>query len=193
MGRIGVVFLAFFSLSTQMSARTGREWINVEKLKPGILVRVELWKGVTLSGKLQSADPSKLRVVLTYPWDGRPVEELARADVRRVIHLRHPFLPDPHRAMVGGALIGGATGAAAVALGDKNDCQGCKGLRIVLGGVGGAVLGFVGGAAVEGGLGVVALFHRNQVVYEDTSSLNLHDRSRSRLSSGETLPNLHGY
>jgi len=139
-------------------------------MKQGTPVWVELWKGVTLRGRLQSADGKGLRLVLTYPWDGTPVEDVSRADVRKVIHVRHPFLPDPHTVMVGGAFIGGATGAAAVAIGDKNDCQGCKGFRIVLGGVGGAILGFVGAATVEGGFGVYGLFHHNKVVYEDTTA-----------------------
>lgn len=154
--------LLFLALSPQVFARK-HDWTKVEKLKPGTSLQVELWSGPAVAGRLESATGSGIRMKL---WDGTPMQEISRNDVRRVIQLRHSHLVDPRKLLVTGAVIGGVAGASAVAITDRNDCQGCKGFRIVAGGAGGAVFGFLGAAVVGVGIGTADLVHHSKVIYE---------------------------
>lgn len=156
---VGLLLLAF---SPQVLARN-HDWTKVEKLKPGASLQVDLWSGPSVVGKLESATGSAIRLKL---WDGTPMEEISRANVRRVIRLRRSHLEDPRKLLTTGAVIGGIAGATAVAITDRNDCQGCKGFRIVAGGAGGALFGFLGAAVVGAGMGTVDLLHHSKAIYE---------------------------
>src|SRR6266567_3694404 len=128
MRRVLAAVLVLLSFCSPLFARQNSDWGKVEGLRQGTPVWVELVKGVTLSGRFQSADAKGIQITLSYPSGSIPVEKIPRADVRRVVRVvRRPFLPDPHKMLVGGAIIGGAAGATAVAIDDTNDCQGCKG------------------------------------------------------------------
>ena len=153
--------LTFLSFMSQVFARKS-DWSKVEKLKPGTSLQVDLWSGPAVVGKLVSATDANVRLKL---WDGTPMEAISRSDVRRVVQLRRSHLKDPHKLLATGAVIGGVAGATAVAITDRNDCQGCKGFRIVAGGMGGAVFGFLGAAMVGAGLGTADLLHHSKVIY----------------------------
>lgn len=156
---IGITLLAF---TPQVFARKS-DWSKVEKLKFGTSLQVDLWSGPAVVGKLVSATDANLRLKL---WDGTPMEAISRNDIRRVIQLRRSHLKDPHKLLATGAVIGGVAGATAVAIGDRNDCQGCKGFRIVAGGAAGAWFGFLGAAMVGAGMGTADLVHHSKVIYE---------------------------
>ncbi len=138
------------------------DWTKVEKLKAGTSLQVELWSGPTVVGRLESATDSAVRLKL---WDGTPMEPITRGGIRRIIQLRRSHLKDPHKLLVTGAVIGGIAGATSVAVLDRNDCQGCKGFRIVAGGAGGALFGFLGAAVIGVGLGTADLVHHSKVIY----------------------------
>lgn len=161
MRTILIVGLLLLQFSPRVLA-TNHDWTKVEKLKPGTSLEVELWSGPAVVGKLESATTSGIRLKL---WDGTPMEIISRTDVRRVIRLRRSHLGDPHKLLTTGAVIGGLAGATAVAITDRNDCQGCKGFRIVAGGAAGAWFGFLGAAVVGAGMGTADLFHRAKVIF----------------------------
>ncbi|HWH59282.1 MAG TPA: hypothetical protein VN682_16760 [Terriglobales bacterium] len=155
---IGLLLLAF---SLQAFARN-HDWTKVQKLKHGTSLEIERWSGPAVVGKLESASGSGIRLKL---WDGTPMEEISRNDVRRVLHLRRSHLGDPHKLLTTGAVIGGIAGATTVAITDRNDCQGCKGFRIAAAGAGGAMFGFLGAAIVGAGFGTFDLLHHSKVIY----------------------------
>lgn len=155
---IGILLFAF---SLPVFARN-HDWTKVEKLKLGTSLQVELWSGLAVAGKLESATDSGIRLKL---WDGTPMEEISRDTVRLVIRLRRSHLGDPHKLLATGAVIAGIAGATAVAISDRNDCQGCKGLRVVAGGAAGAWFGFLAAAMVGAGIGTADLIHHSNVIY----------------------------
>lgn len=161
MKAIMVLCITLLGFSAQVFARN-HDWSEVEKLKPGTSLQVELWSGPTVVGKLESATDSAVRLKL---WDGTPMEPITRGGIRRIIQLRRSHLRDPHKLLVTGAVIGGIAGATSVAVLDRNDCQGCKGFRIVAGGAGGALFGFLGAAVIGVGLGTADLVHHSKVIY----------------------------
>lgn len=156
-----IVGLLLFAFSAQVFARDN-DWTRVQKLKPGSSLGIELWSGPVVVGKLESATGSGIRLKL---WDGTPMQEVSRSHIRRVIRLHRSHLGDPHKLLTTGAVIGGIAGATTVAITDRNDCQGCKGFRIVAGGAGGAMFGFLGAAIVGAGIGTADLLHRSKVIY----------------------------
>lgn len=156
-----LILCVLTAFSSQSFARS-HNWTRVEKLKSGTSLQVDLWKGPAVVGKLDSVSGSAVRLKL---WDDTPMEPISRGDIRRIIQLRRSHLKDPHKLLVTGAVIGGIAGATSVAVLDRNDCQGCKGFRIVLGGVAGAWFGFLGAAVVGVGLGTADLVHHSKVIY----------------------------
>jgi hypothetical protein len=147
--------------SVQLFARN-HDWNKVEKLKPGTLLEIELWKGPVVVGRLELATDSSVRLKL---WYGTAMEEISRNLVRRVIRVPRTHAPDPHKLLVAGAVVGGVAGATAVSVSDHHDCQGCKGFRIVMGGAAGAGLGFMGAAMIGAGIEVADLLHHSKVIY----------------------------
>jgi hypothetical protein len=156
-------FLVVVSLSSLALARGKGNWSQVEQLKPGTQIWVEQWNGVTWAGRLDSADRSALRLAPNHPFDGHPVEVIYRSDVRQIVHLRRRFLLDPHSWLAGSTLIGAAAGTTVGAVHESRG--GAKGSWLI-GGLGGAGIGFFGGCVSEAGFGLVALFRRDKVVYD---------------------------
>ena len=156
--------LMLLSVCPQMFANK-RDWEHVKRLKHGTSVYVILEKGQPVSGRIVCADDRGLRVATRYPWDNGVPEQVGRANVRRVVKLRHPVLPGPEKVIIGGTLAGGAVGAVAGGISDaKNGNNG----RWLVDGLAGAGLGFLGACMTEAGFGVVAIFRQDKVVYERT-------------------------
>jgi repressor LexA len=124
-----------------------------------------LWSGEDLTGRFSSATNSALVLTLTGTI-GSP-RTIDRANIRRVVRIRRPSLPDPGKWMIVGAVAGGAIGATSGAIRDANHHQNNGGWFI--GGLSGARLGFLGSCAALAGVGTVALFRYNIVVYQDAS------------------------
>lgn len=172
--------LMLLSVCPQVFANK-RDWERVKRLKHGTAVYVILDKGQPVSGRIVGADDRGLRVATVYPWDNGAPEQIARENVRRVVHLRHRILPDPEAMLAGGIVTGGGAGLMAGAISDIR--HGNNG-RWVTGGLGGAGIGFLGACMTEAGFGVVALFRHDQVVYEAT-----HLRSWSSSGTATTTGN----
>lgn len=140
-----------------------RDWERVKRLKHGTSVYVILEKGQPVSGRFAGAGDSGLYVATIYPWDNGVPEQIARENVRRVVHVRRRILPDPGAMMAGGIVIGGGAGLMAGAISDVR--HGNNG-RWFVGGLGGAGVGFLGACLTEAGFGVVAIFRQDKIVYE---------------------------
>lgn len=156
------VALVVSSLCSQAFA-SKHDWERVKRLKHGTSIYVILDKGQPVSGRYAGADDRRLRVATIYPWDNGVPEEIARENVRRIVHFRHRILPDPGAMIAGGIVIGGAAGLTTGAVSDvRNGTNG----RWLIDGLGGAGAGFFGACMAEAGFGVVALFRHDKVVYE---------------------------
>jgi hypothetical protein len=171
MRRLLILVLMFSATCPQVFARNKHDWESAKRLKPGTSVYVRLRNQLYVSGRVVSVDDRMLRVSTIYPWDNGQPEEILRANVQKIVQIRRRILPDPHKVIVGGALIGGAVGVTAGAIDDAT--HGNNG-RWFVGGLGGAGLGFFAACMTEAGFGVVALFRPNRVAYEyrDSSAAN---------------------
>ena len=166
MRRTLVTLLAILLFSTTLFARGRYDWERVEKLKPGTPVAVSLWSGSTISGRVTSVSSTALRLNTFYPPDigtGSP-QEFGRANIRRIVHIRRPKLPNPGDWMLTGALIGGGVG---LTVGVVRDIHHHENYNWFTGALAGAGLGFFSSCAVLAGVGVVALVHHSTLVYED--------------------------
>jgi hypothetical protein len=147
-------------------AAGNHDWEHVERLKPGTPVLISLWSGETFRGRVAAVDPTTLRLRTSDP-EGVGIyqlQEFGRANIRRIIHIRRPNLPDPQRWMLAGAMIGGGVGLTSGAIYDVTHHEN---YHWVTRGFGGAVLGFFGSCVVLAGFGVVELFHHHStLVYE---------------------------
>jgi hypothetical protein len=121
MRRTLAVLLTVLLFVLELPARTNRDWTKVETLKPGSAVLVMLWSGEDLTGRFSSATNSALVLTLTGTI-GSP-RTIDRANIRRVVRIRRPSLPDPGKWMIVGAVAGGAIGATSGAIRDANHHQ----------------------------------------------------------------------
>jgi len=178
--RRGLILLIItLAVSPAVLARTNQDWGKVGRLKPGSKVLVILWTGDEIQGRLKSVSPTGLSLVTGSSW--KPLQEIARDDIRRIVHLRGPKLPDPERWMRDGALIGGAAGVTTGAIQDAT--QGNNG-RVLTKGLAGAGMGFFGSCVALAGVGVVATAHHSKVVYE--SAVSQHHRFANNASESDT-------
>src|SRR6266852_5661511 len=115
---LGTLF-AVLLFAPMVFARGNHGWERVEKLKPGTTVLISLWSGRTISGRVEVVNPNGLRIDTADPDVGvGSLEDFIRADIRRIVHIRRPNLPDPQRWMLTGALIGGGVGFTSGAIYD---------------------------------------------------------------------------
>lgn len=152
-------------VSPELLARN-HDWSKLSTVKRGTSIVVFLRTGEMVEGSLDGVSSTAL-VIAGRDYRGGFLQDVARADVRKVIQIRHAFLPDPHAWIVGGTLIGAGIGATAGAIGDI--AHGNNG-RWVVGGLAGAGLGFFAACVTAAGIGVVAMFHRDRVLYEDSTN-----------------------
>jgi hypothetical protein len=172
MRQILAVLLAALLAAPAISARDAHDWANVKKLNPGTPVRVLLWSGESLGGELDAVSDSTLRLSVadsSAPQTGWS-QTLDRASIHRVSRARRNDPPNPNHWLIGGAVAGGAAGVIVGAVQDAR--RGTSG-RWLLGGFGGAVLGFVAAVAAVGTV-AIAKTARNashvRVVYEDAGA-----------------------
>ncbi len=165
---LGTLF-AVLLFAPMVFARGSHGWERVEKLKPGTTVLISLWSGETVSGRIETVSPTalQLRTLDREDIGIAQLQELGRANIRRIIHIRQPNLPDPQRWMLNGALIGGGMGLISGAIYDVNHHENYNWFTGALGGAG---LGFLASCAVLAGVGVVGLFHHSTLVYEDQTT-----------------------
>jgi len=172
MRRTLTILLIVLLLAPEVPARGNGDWENVKKLKRGTDVEISLWSGENLNGKIQDVNNTGLQLAAadrSSPGIGW-LRDVDRASIRTVVRFRRPYLPDGKRWMVTGAVAGGAIGAAGGAVSDV--AHGNNG-RWLLGGLGGAGLGFLASCAALAAVGVVdtaRMVHRRDLVYEGTSS-----------------------
>lgn len=116
---LGTLF-AVLLFAPALFARGNHGWERVEKLKPGSTVLILLWSGETLSGRVETVSPTVLQLRTFDPEDIgiAQLQEFGRANIRRIIHIRRPNLPDPRRWMLTDALIGGGVGLTSGAIYD---------------------------------------------------------------------------
>jgi hypothetical protein len=167
MRKVLATLFAVLLFAPALFARAKQDWEHVEKLKPGTPVLISLWSGETISGRVAAVSPTELQLKTADPEDVGiyQLQEFGHANIRRVVRLRRPNLPNPERWMLTGALIGGGVGLTAGAI---HDVTHHDNYNWFTGAFGGAVLGFFGSCAVLAGVGVVELFHHhNTLVYED--------------------------
>ncbi len=154
------------SFTAGVFAKSNHDWNRVEKLKPGTAVLISLWNGRLISGSVDAVGPAALRIDTADPEVGvGSLEELGRAEIRRIVRTRGRNLPNVQRWMLIGTLIGGGVGFTS---GGIYDVTHHENYHWLTGGFGGAVFGFLGSCAILAGVGVVELFHHpSTLVYED--------------------------
>jgi len=99
MRRALVLLLTVLVLAPGLLARAKADWGTVEKLKPGSKVLVLLWTGDEIQGHVKAINPTGMTLVTGSNW--RPLQEIARNEIRRIVHLRGPNWPDPDRYVEG--------------------------------------------------------------------------------------------
>ena len=166
MRRTLAVLLAVLWLANDLPAQSKHDWNNLQKLKPFTELRVMLWNGEILTGRLFTVSNSELR--LTSPDATSSPRDLARHSIRKVIRTRQHKLPDPAKWMITGAIAGGAIGATSGAIHDATHHE--NNFSWFTGGLAGAALGFFVSCAALAGVGAVELFHHESVVYEDPAA-----------------------
>jgi hypothetical protein len=161
-----VIMFAVLLFTPALFAKGKHDWEHVEKLKSGTPVLISLWSGRLVSGSVEAVGPDTVRIDTADPEVGvGSLIDFARTDIRRIVRIRRPNLPDPQRWMAMGALIGGGVGFTSGAIYDATHHENYNWIK---GGLGGAALGFLGSAAVLTGVGTVGLFHHHdKLVYED--------------------------
>lgn len=168
MRRVLAILLSVVFFAPLLSARSSRDWKNVEKLKSGASVLILLWNGERLNGRVDRASRTELHLTTL---DSQST--IDRSRVRKIIRIRGAELPDPGHWMIRGALVGGATfgawGGIHDAVHHSNEAHWFTGA------LGGAGLGFFGSCVALTGVGVVAMFRHNTVVYEDKTHWNPRD------------------
>jgi hypothetical protein len=165
MRRLLSLCLSFLFFIPELNAGT-HDWQNLASLKRGDTIRLILRDGSKLEGEFDSFGSTGIRLAV---FTGHDVgfgsfREVERGRITKVVRLNHPNLPDPHKLLAGGALIGGATGAIVGAARTPSDRPRESGA--VLGGLSGAAIGTLGGAFVGIGIVTHATLHRTTVIYE---------------------------
>jgi|SRR5579863_4131530 len=169
MNKVLVILFAALSFSPALFAKSNHDWKHVEKLKSGTAVLISLWGGRLINGSVDAVGPASLRIDTADPDIGvGSLEEFNQADIRRIVRVRRPNLPDPQRWMAIGTLVGAGVGFTSGAIYDAAHHENYHWLA---GGFAGGVFGFMGSCAVLAGVGAVDLFrHHDNLVYEDQSA-----------------------
>jgi hypothetical protein len=154
----------------ELPARSDHGWENVKKLKAGTSVEVLLSSGEDVCGEINSASDTGVQIATASGNVDQRIgwlRDVDRASVRRIVRFRRNNLPDSKRWMIAGAVAGGAVGVTVGAVGDIR--HGNNG-RWLLGGLGGAALGFLVSCAALAAVATVEVAQipgRRQLVYED--------------------------
>jgi len=174
MRRTLATLLIILLLAPELPARSNRDWENVKKLKPGTTVEILLWSGQYLNGEVDAVTDVGLQLAPPGRHQAGSLHEVDRTTIRRIVRLRHPYLPDSRRWMLTGALAGGAVGVTA---GGVADIRHGGNYHWFEGALGGAGLGFLVACAALAAIATVdvaRLADRHKVVYEDKSNHRPH-------------------
>jgi small nuclear ribonucleoprotein (snRNP)-like protein len=165
MRRLLALVLCFLLLTAELFAKT-RDWKNLDTLKPGDSITITLKDGKKLSGEFDSHTNSTIRMAVYTSRDSGfgSFREIEREKIRKLIRINDANLPDPNKLMAAGAVVGGAAGAIVGAA--KAPSNSPKAPSVLLGGLAGAVLGFLGAAVVGLGMVTHALVHHSTVIYQ---------------------------
>jgi hypothetical protein len=161
--------LVVISLVAPSHARSVHEWKAVKRLRPGAPIVLLLWSGEQISGRIQTADDSGLRLI-PFEWSsgGRSVRAVEREAVWRISTIHQHRLPDPRRWMIAGTVAGGAVGATTGAISDAKHHT--SNARWFTGGLAGSGLGFFVSCGALAAVGIFELSsdvaHPRRVVYE---------------------------
>lgn len=171
MRRTLAIALVTLLIAPNLSA-TRNDWRSVKKLKPDTPVQIQLWNGNFKTGDLTEATNDSVQL---YTADQSNLQSswqttIPRNDIHRIYALRrHAHLPDSNRWMIAGAAVGGVIGVGAGAASDiKHGNNG----RWVVGGLAGAILGFVAATAalaVVGTYELTKLPRHTKLIYESQS------------------------
>jgi hypothetical protein len=165
--------LAVLTPTVAQAAKDIHDWENVVKLKLNTPVMILLWNGDRIAGHLVAADNDRLLV----DSHGRRSSILVadrsvdRASVEWVVKISEGRFPDAEKWMLAGTLGGAAAGVVLTVVRDSREAA--DGAWI-LGGLGGAALGFFASSAAVAGVAIggnlPAIFHHRKVVYEGQRS-----------------------
>ncbi|HLV94723.1 MAG TPA: hypothetical protein VKS44_06000 [Candidatus Acidoferrales bacterium] len=155
-----------------LPARSNK-WTNVMKLKPGTSVEILLSSGENVSGSIDSASDTGIRLAVPDPTNEQDngMRTIDRSNIRRVARIvYHPrHLPNQEKWLTIGAVGGGVIGATAGGIADIN--HGTNGSWL-LDGFAGALVGFFASCAALAVVAVVTVArptYRSKVVYENGS------------------------
>jgi hypothetical protein len=168
-----VILFAALVFTPALFAKSKHDWECVEKLKSGTPVLISLWTGRLVSGSVDAVGPDAVRIDTADPEFGvGSLIDFSRADIRRIVRIRRPNLPDVNRWLLTGVLVGGAIGLTAGAIDDIAHHQN---YNWFIRGLGGAGVGFLGSCAILAGFSVVELLveifhHHGGLVYEDENT-----------------------
>jgi hypothetical protein len=173
MRRTFAALLIVLLVVPELPARSNGNWKTVRKLKPGTSVEVLLRSGENISGEVEGVSDTGMQIA-TVGGNVDPrvgwLRDVYRASIRRIVRIRRTSLPDSKRWMITGAVAGAAVG---VTTGAVQDAEHGNNGRWILGGLGGAGLGFLvscGALAAVVTVQVARLPHHRDVVYEDESA-----------------------
>ena len=165
MRRFISITLCFLLLTTELFAKTS-DWNNLNKLKAGDTINVSMKGGGDVEGEFHSFKDTSLRLAVFTSRDSGfgSFRDIERDKIRKIVRVNHPRLPNPHKLVTTGAIVGGAAGAITAAAHPMENVP--PGGNVILGGLAGAAIGMVGSAAVGLGIGVHAMAHRSTLIYE---------------------------
>lgn len=168
---ITAVLVVFMFVPT-LPARGNNDWKNAENLKRGTTVEVLLSSGENIRGEVEGVNDTGIQIATVggkidprVGW----LRDVDRASIRRIVRIRQSRFPDSKRWMITGAVAGAAIGVTTGAVGDIE--HGNNG-RWLLGGLGGAGLGFFFSCAALAAVATVEvarLPNHRHVVYEAAS------------------------
>ena len=128
-------------------------WANVEKLKPGTLVHVELLDGRRVEGRIESADDSGLTLDAMFRLGQYrlPLRTIDRGLISQVLKVRMDSdFPDIKKWMIGGAIVG----SIYLAIADAGTATGS-----VIGFFGGGFAGAMFGLLASAGVAIGEVFY----------------------------------
>ena len=164
------LIFAVLAFSPALFAKSNHDWQHVEKLKAGTPVLISLGSGRLITGSVDAVGPDAVRIDTADPDVGvGSLVDFKRSDIRQIVRVCRPNLPDAPCWMAMGALIGGGVGFTS---GGIYDVTHHENYHWLAGGLGGTALGFFGSIAVLSGVGAVeVLRHHSSLVYEDQRSV----------------------
>jgi len=163
MRRLLALTICFLLVTADLLAKT-HDWQELEALNPGDSIKVTLKDGQNLNGEFRSVNTTILRMAVFTRSGFGSFREIERDKIRKVVKVNNANLPDPHKLLLTGAIIGGVAGGIAGGLNAPSHTP--KEPGIFFGALGGGMAGMVGAGVVGIGIGVHRLAHLHTTIYE---------------------------